>query len=216
MFLGPKPTPLGLGPFFLLKPNPPPWNLSPLVETQTVTWKPCSSCKKPIGLNALYWTCNVSTCNRKRTGLVFCSVECWDAHVPLYNHRESWALENRSPKVLAADEQASSGTTERPSTGSTPRPQKVVSEREKFILGLNEDLDNETEEERDHTMSENTEKEVLIVASKLKNYIRNKSGMNTSAAVVDVLSDKIRELCDQAVEAAKRDGRKTVMDRDFG
>lgn len=72
-------------------------------------------------------------------------------------------------------------------------------------------------EEREHTMTEGTnEKEVLIVASKLKNYIRNKSGMNTSAAVIDVLSDKVRDLCDQAVEAAKRDGRKTVMDRDFG
>jgi len=95
------------------------------------------------------------------------------------NHRESWALENRSPKVLEPN------------------------------------LDNN--EEREYTMSdENTEKEVLIVASKLKNYIRAKSGMNTSAAVIDVLSDKIRELCDQAVEAAKRDGRKTVMDRDFG
>ena len=59
-------------------------------------------------------------------------------------------------------------------------------------------------------------KEILIVASKLKNYIREKSGMNTSAAVIDVLSDKIRGLCDQAVERAKSEGRKTVMDRDFG
>jgi histone H3/H4 len=59
-------------------------------------------------------------------------------------------------------------------------------------------------------------KEVLIVASKLKNYIRNKSGMNTSAAVMDRLSDLVRNLCDQAVENAKREGRKTVMDRDFG
>ena len=68
---------------------------------------------------------------------------------------------------------------------------------------------------------ENTEQatssgETLIVASKLKNYIREKSGMNTSAAVIDVLSNKIRQLADQAIEAAKRDGRKTVMDRDFG
>jgi histone H3/H4 len=168
----------------------------------------------------MYWTCNVSTCNRKRTGLVFCSVECWDAHVPLYNHRESWALENRSPKVLVSDddEGTSSGTKERSASPASPRPQKVVSEREKFILGLNEnELSSETEEEREHTMTDgNTEKEILIVASKLKNYIRNQSGMNTSAAVIDVLSDKIRALCDQAVEAAKRDGRKTVMDRDFG
>ncbi|MGZ3687947.1 MAG: hypothetical protein ACXWPM_01185 [Bdellovibrionota bacterium] len=58
--------------------------------------------------------------------------------------------------------------------------------------------------------------EVLVVASKLKNYIREKSGMNTSAAVMGALSNKIRQLCDQAIETAKRDGRKTVMDRDFG
>ena len=63
---------------------------------------------------------------------------------------------------------------------------------------------------------ETTEKnETLVVASKLKNYIRQKSGMNTSAAVIDVLSNKLRRLCDEAVERAKQDGRKTVMDRDF-
>ncbi len=65
-------------------------------------------------------------------------------------------------------------------------------------------------------MSEENAKETLVVASKLKGYIREKSGMNTSAAVVDVLSDRIRGLCDQAIENAKSDGRKTVMDRDFG
>lgn len=58
--------------------------------------------------------------------------------------------------------------------------------------------------------------EVLVVASKLKNYIRTKSGMNTSAAVMSALSNRIRQLCDQAIENAKREGRKTVMDRDFG
>lgn len=58
--------------------------------------------------------------------------------------------------------------------------------------------------------------EVLVVASKIKNYIREKSGMNTSAAVMPVLSSKVRALCDQAVENAKKEGRKTVMDRDFG
>jgi histone H3/H4 len=64
---------------------------------------------------------------------------------------------------------------------------------------------------------ENTEStaEVLVVASKLKNYIRAKSSMNTSSAVLDKVSAKVRDLCDRAIENAKADGRKTVMDRDF-
>jgi hypothetical protein len=60
-------------------------------------WKKCSSCKKTIPFKALYWVCNVSTCNRKRTGLTFCTVACWDAHQPMMNHRESWAEERRAP-----------------------------------------------------------------------------------------------------------------------
>jgi len=65
-------------------------------------------------------------------------------------------------------------------------------------------------------MSEEENKvEALVVASKLKSYIREKSGMNTSAAVINVLSEKIRRMCDGAMDKAKSDGRKTVMDRDF-
>lgn len=61
----------------------------------------------------------------------------------------------------------------------------------------------------------NNEKEILVVTSKLKKYIRTASGMSTSANVAPVLSDTIRNLCDQAIEKAKADKRKTVMDRDF-
>jgi histone H3/H4 len=121
-------------------------------------------------------------------------------------------VESRSPKVRESlDAPASVVQKER----SEPvRSMKSLSEREKFILGLDQPAGDQ--DEREEVMTEgNTEKEVLVVASKLKNYIRTKSGMNTSAAVIDVLSDKVRELCDQAVESAKRDGRKTVMDRDF-
>ena len=57
--------------------------------------------------------------------------------------------------------------------------------------------------------------DILIVASKLKDYIRAKSGMNTSANVLDRLSDMIRIQCNKAIERAERDNRKTVMDRDF-
>ncbi|MEK6705510.1 MAG: hypothetical protein AABZ06_06955 [Bdellovibrionota bacterium] len=57
--------------------------------------------------------------------------------------------------------------------------------------------------------------EILVVASKIKNYIRTTSSMNTSSSVMEALSSKVRTLCDQAIEHAKQDGRKTVMDRDF-
>jgi hypothetical protein len=58
-------------------------------------------------------------------------------------------------------------------------------------------------------------RDVLVVVSKLKAYIKAKSGMNTSDGVISVVSDQIRRLCDQAAANAQRDGRKTVMDRDF-
>ncbi|MCZ6784850.1 MAG: hypothetical protein O7G30_16245 [Proteobacteria bacterium] len=61
-------------------------------------------------------------------------------------------------------------------------------------------------------MSDN---EVLVVASKLKTYIKSKGDMKTSGSVLEVLSDRIRTLCDQAIDSANRDGRKTVLDRDF-
>jgi histone H3/H4 len=51
--------------------------------------------------------------------------------------------------------------------------------------------------------------------SKLKKYIREKSEFNTSASVGEALSLKVRELCDQAINNARQDGRKTVKDRDF-
>ncbi|MHC4181955.1 MAG: hypothetical protein ACYSR0_01200 [Planctomycetota bacterium] len=60
-----------------------------------------------------------------------------------------------------------------------------------------------------------SENEILVVTSKLKKYVRSTAGMSTSANVLPKLSDIIRSLCNQAIENAKADGRKTVMDRDF-
>jgi hypothetical protein len=76
--------------------------ISPMDSQETpaldpVVWRRCNSCKKPINYGKLYWVCNVSTCNRKRTGLIFCEVSCWDAHVPMMNHKESWAEERKAP-----------------------------------------------------------------------------------------------------------------------
>jgi hypothetical protein len=56
---------------------------------------------------------------------------------------------------------------------------------------------------------------VLIVASKLKVYIKARSGMNTSDRVMETLSGEVRKLADRAIANARRAERKTVLDRDF-
>ena len=56
--------------------------------------------------------------------------------------------------------------------------------------------------------------DILIVVSKLKKYIKERSGMNCSDAVAEVLSDHVRALCDDSIRAAGREERKTVLDRD--
>lgn len=57
--------------------------------------------------------------------------------------------------------------------------------------------------------------EVLVVASKVKKLIKDKSGMSTSASVMDALTKVIEKECQRAIENAQSDKRKTVMDRDF-
>jgi hypothetical protein len=57
--------------------------------------------------------------------------------------------------------------------------------------------------------------DILIVASKLKDYVRVKSGLYTSQNVLGKLSDIVRRHVDSAIANAQNDGRKTVMDRDF-
>jgi hypothetical protein len=60
-------------------------------------WRHCSTCHKPIAYGQIYHVCSVSTCNRRRTGLAFCCLDCWDAHLPDANHRSAWAVEERAP-----------------------------------------------------------------------------------------------------------------------
>ena len=163
-------------------------------ETLPQQYKLCSECKKPIAFSADFYRCSVSTCNRKRTGLFFCSVSCWDAHVPMMRHRDAWAEKAVAPSreaylaELAEEEQEEAA--------------KMADEADKSrrIVGLSDD---------------GLPKDVLVVVSKLKNYVKARSGMSTSDGAIDVLSAHLRKLCDEAIRHAATAGRKTVMDRDF-
>lgn len=140
-------------------------------------WRRCSACKNDIALSAVYWVCSVSTCNRARTALVFCSVDCWEIHLPTERHRVAYAVEARAPKV--------------PDAPSEPRSAASA------------------DDER------SSPTDILVVASKLKAYVREVAGFNTSDRVMLVLSDVLRKQCDQAIGNARRAGRDTVLDRDL-
>jgi len=161
---------------------------------EATPWRRCSACKKPIALGAVYWACNVSTCNQKRTALCFCSVSCWEVHLPGANHRESWAVEKRAPTTpdggAEATPPASTGT------GGVRRLVRTVGPASP-------------------TAAEKVPHEVLIVASRLKEYVRARVGYNTSDRVLEPLSDIVRRVVDEAIENARRDGRMTVLDRDL-
>lgn len=57
-------------------------------------------------------------------------------------------------------------------------------------------------------------KQVLIVTSKVKQLVKQSADMQTSAAVIDVLSEHVEFIMKNSINEAKADGRKTVMERD--
>ncbi|HEY8142817.1 MAG TPA: hypothetical protein VIG06_09100 [Kofleriaceae bacterium] len=186
------------------------------------TWRQCSSCRAAIGFEQIYWECSVSTCARvARTGLFFCSVSCWEAHLPTMRHREAWAVEKHSPTAAAWQRQLaedSGRATPAPTTAaaksapitvrSAPAPApaaaRVEQPRRQVVSAPAAASDEDVDED-----------DILVVVSKLKKYVRAKSGMNTSDNVMGVLSDILRKVCDRAIQKAAEEGRKTVLDRDF-
>ncbi|MSQ01133.1 MAG: hypothetical protein EXR71_04450 [Myxococcales bacterium] len=139
-------------------------------------WKNCSSCKKPIAHGGKYYKCSVSTCNSVRLPMIFCSVGCWDAHVPVLNHRANvWAIEDRAPAPAGAPERR----LIRPPSGPV---------------------------EPD---------EVLIIASRLKEFVKDRADFNTAGDVMDALSELVRDATVEAIANARLEGRRTIMARDF-
>ncbi len=205
------------------------------------TWKHCNLCKAPIAFQAEYFVCSVSTCNRKRTGLFFCSLACFEAHLPTARHRDAWAERERAPTqaqwqaALAADDSRAGGSGTagaQPVAAASPRPGPAP--RAPVAPGSapgnpapgNPAPGNpapggpgrrivEAPGAATASSGDGEAPEVLIVVSKLKKYVRDWSGMNTSDAAMSVLSEHVRELCREATRQAGLDGRRTVLDRDF-
>src|ERR1044071_7608151 len=122
-------------------------------------YRRCTTCKDPIAFEARYFKCSVSTCNRKRLTLVFCSVSCWEAHQADARHRDAGAEEARAPNRAAWERELRDErqrTENREPARSAPRMQSVS-----------------------HSISH----EALVVSTRLKAYIHERAGMSTSDRV---------------------------------
>jgi hypothetical protein len=185
-------------------------------------WMVCSACRKPIRFGSIHWVCSVSTCNRDRTRLVFCSVACWDSHLSTVRHRESWAVEERAPSRaeaarLARDESAPRPSSPAPapaprplSSAPAPRPPAPIASP-----ALRPAVASVTAHAGGPALSNQYDHDdILVVVSKVKKYIKDRGGLSTSDAVAEALGAHVRKVCDDAIRNAVRDGRKTVLDRD--
>lgn len=121
---------------------------------------------------------------------MFCSVGCFEVHLPTARHKDAAAIENKAPTTAAPAQAASGGREPTRKIISSPTPPGAAGKT-------------------------SAPREVLIIASRLKEFVQARAEMNTSGTVVDVLSDYVRIICDRAIDNARADGRKTLMDRDF-
>ena len=154
-------------------------------------WRKCIVCKNEINFSTKYYKCSISSCDKKRSPAQFCSVNCWDVHRSIMSHKSAGAEEFHSPtKDKWITEQKYEPTV------------RMVKQKEA--------VSSELEPTGDVDLND-----ILVVASKLKAYVKGKSGLNTSANVMPALSSIIRQECDKAIQKAHRDGRKTLMGRDF-
>ena len=182
--------------------------------TNSDYWRKCTTCKTPIGFSQKYWICSVSTCNRTRTDLVFCMTACFDAHVPVLNHRDAGAIEKRSPTAQMWQQERQQSDTTIDLSGaagsSAGGVRRMVRPHEgSGVLGI----PGSGEPALGHRGG--GKHEILVVVSKTKDYVRATSGFNTSDDIMMILSDHLRTLLDGAIRSAAQDGRKTVLERDF-
>lgn len=199
------------------------------------TWKKCTECRTDIAFGATYYQCSVSTCNRARMPLVFCSVVCWDSHLSSVRHRDAGAIEAKAPSKAQWERELAEAPAAPPAPAQPARPQPPATGVVQATSSPRADETRPsavppmpaTEAPRrviatpapapasdGPALAEVVDKDVLIVVSKLKKYIKDRSGFNTSDQIIDVLSDHVRAICDEAIRAAARDDRKTVLERD--
>jgi hypothetical protein len=117
------------------------------------------------------------------------------------NHRDAGAFEKRSPSESEwKAQQASATEPTQPAQSRTSMPSQTAPRPSSSTSA--------------QVSAANPSQEILVVVSKVKEYIRSKSGMNTSDAVMARLSTWVTRWCNDSIRIAQQHDRKTVLDRD--
>lgn len=106
-----------------------------------------------------------------------------------------------------------------------------LSTSKSFLEKLNQDIYNALDQAIEHTKKTNrktvmgrdfnlyvdspTIKENLVVASKIKKYIKEKNELSTSSQCIEQLTVRVEKICLKSIENTLTAKRKTVMDKDF-
>lgn len=166
--------------------------------TEPGFWRRCSNCKSEIALGARYWICSVTTCHRVRAPIQFCKPDCWAVHNEIENHRDGWAVEKAAPTTGDAAAPAAAPAP-RAAVSSAPAPRAAaVSSPTRPAPGP----------------PGGDGGDILVVASRFKEFLAEVHGVRCSDDVFDPLSEHLRRLARESLDAARRAGRKTLLDRD--
>lgn len=141
--------------------------------------------------------------------MVFCTVSCWDSHVADARHREAWAVEARAPSkaLWEADREHHPVSAPAPVVAAAPVVRRVIGDvAPGAVVSASATASS--------SLAEVVDRDMLVVVSKMKKYIKDRSGMSCADAVGDVLSEHLRAICDESIRAAGRADRKTVLERD--
>jgi LSD1 subclass zinc finger protein len=61
----------------------------------------CATCRKLIPMGTSAVRCTVASCNTGRLKLRFCTITCWEKHVPTARHRKAaYVVEERATDTV--------------------------------------------------------------------------------------------------------------------
>jgi len=130
----------------------------------------------------------------------------------MMRHREAWAVEKRAPSKEKWESMQQEESTASPTKNTSTATGNI---RRRKVAATPQSPSTNNGSTSVPLIEEQLPKDILIVVSKLKKYVKARSGFKTSDGIMEALSDHVRKICDEAIRNAGRAERKTILERDI-